>query len=330
MAALEKEAANASSPRFRFSTDLVPERERVAFFKEELAKVLRLDVELLGDSSPSYAIDSVLAGPVAINTVQGSPTRVSRTGAHLADGDDSLLFVLHTGGAQIVEHNGNLVLLNPGDACLVHNGRTSTATYRQGGSTIAIRIDASALDGLLRNPDNLAGRLISRRNSGVGLLFGYLRAFSDRGDECEPGTRRLFGSHIVDLVAAVLGATRDGQAQADAGGLRAARLHKILARIETNACRHDFTVEKLASELGVTSRTVQHILEETGSTFSEHVAEQRLKRARRLLTSPRNDLSIAEIAYEAGYNDISHFYRTFRRRFGDTPAAVRASGSALH
>jgi AraC-like DNA-binding protein len=325
----QQDAACASPPRFRFSTDLIPERERVAFFKEELAKVLRLDVDLLSDSAPSYAIDSILAGPVAINTVQGSPTRVIRTGAHLADDDDNFLFVLHTGGAQVVEHNGHLVLLNPSDACLVHNARPSIATYLQGGSTIAIRMDASALGGLVRDPDKLAGRLISGREASIGLLAGYLRVFADRSDECEPGMRRLFGSHIVDLVAAVLGATRDGQAQADAGGLRAARLNRILESIHAQACRHDFTVEKVACELGVTSRTVQHILEETGSTFSEHVAEQRLRRARRLLTSPRNDLSIAEVAYEAGYNDISHFYRAFRRRFGETPARARKS-SPLH
>ena len=41
-------------------------------------------------------------------------------------------------------------------------------------------------------------------------------------------------------------------------------------------------------------------------------------------------VTIAEIAYEAGFNDLSHFYRAFRRRFGETPAAARTTGRRLH
>jgi AraC-like DNA-binding protein len=33
---------------------------------------------------------------------------------------------------------------------------------------------------------------------------------------------------------------------------------------------------------------------------------------------------ISTIAFEAGFGDLSHFNRTFRRRFGMTPSEVRA------
>ena len=35
------------------------------------------------------------------------------------------------------------------------------------------------------------------------------------------------------------------------------------------------------------------------------------------------EFSIAEIAAKAGFADISHFNRSFRRAFGDTPYGVR-------
>ena len=74
-----------STPRFRFSTDFIPEADRVGFFREELAKtVLRQEVELLGESPPRYVIDSIAAGPAVVTHIQGSPTRVTRTGAHAA------------------------------------------------------------------------------------------------------------------------------------------------------------------------------------------------------------------------------------------------------
>jgi AraC-like DNA-binding protein len=35
--------------------------------------------------------------------------------------------------------------------------------------------------------------------------------------------------------------------------------------------------------------------------------------------------TITEIAFEAGFNDLSYFNRTFRRRYSATPSDVRAT-----
>jgi AraC-like DNA-binding protein len=54
------------------------------------------------------------------------------------------------------------------------------------------------------------------------------------------------------------------------------------------------------------------------------VTELRLQRARALLADRRNDgMRIGDIAYAAGFADISHFNRSFRRRFGMTPTGAR-------
>jgi AraC-like DNA-binding protein len=38
-------------------------------------------------------------------------------------------------------------------------------------------------------------------------------------------------------------------------------------------------------------------------------------------------LAIIDIAFAAGFGDVSHFNRLFRRRFGATPSGVRAASS---
>ena len=43
-----------------------------------------------------------------------------------------------------------------------------------------------------------------------------------------------------------------------------------------------------------------------------------------MLSDRRNDgMRIGDIAYASGFSDISHFNRSFRRRFGLTPTAAR-------
>jgi len=50
----------------------------------------------------------------------------------------------------------------------------------------------------------------------------------------------------------------------------------------------------------------------------------RLRRAQRLLCDKRFDgLGIAEIAWNCGFSEPSHFTRRFRDRFGSTPSAYR-------
>jgi len=56
------------------------------------------------------------------------------------------------------------------------------------------------------------------------------------------------------------------------------------------------------------------------------VMAQRLERAHRLLSDPKLcDRTLTAIAFAAGFNDLSHFQRRFRRRYGATPSGVRAT-----
>jgi AraC-like DNA-binding protein len=62
----------------------------------------------------------------------------------------------------------------------------------------------------------------------------------------------------------------------------------------------------------------------SGTTFTEFVLAQRLSMAHRLLNEPRfRSRKITDIAYSVGFNDLSYFNREFRKRFGDTPNAIR-------
>lgn len=59
----------------------------------------------------------------------------------------------------------------------------------------------------------------------------------------------------------------------------------------------------------------------TGRTFSEYIIEIRLGNASRMLAGTSRP--IQEICYECGFNNISNFNRTFKRRRGYTPSEFR-------
>ena len=61
----------------------------------------------------------------------------------------------------------------------------------------------------------------------------------------------------------------------------------------------------------------------TGTSFQLYVQERRLRFARSLLTS--TSLTVTEVCHAAGFNNLSHFGRAFRRRYGAAPSSLRVS-----
>jgi AraC-like DNA-binding protein len=69
------------------------------------------------------------------------------------------------------------------------------------------------------------------------------------------------------------------------------------------------------------------IKQRTGKSFIEFVNEIRLGYATRLLIETTK--SISEICYESGFNNISNFTRTFRKKQGSTPSEFRMNFNGI-
>ena len=115
--------------------------------------------------------------------------------------------------------------------------------------------------------------------------------------------------------------------QARSNGLRAARLSALRHAIAKNATRHDITIENFAKMLGLSPRYLQHLLYSEGTTLTDELTAQRLNHANRLLQDAASrEKSIAEIAQQSGFAELSTFYHAFRRMFGMTPGQLRMDG----
>ena len=64
----------------------------------------------------------------------------------------------------------------------------------------------------------------------------------------------------------------------------------------------------------------------TGLKFTDYVARVRLENARNRLLNP--NLCISEIAYDAGFQSLTQFNRTFKRVFGQSPTEFRTRVSS--
>jgi AraC-like DNA-binding protein len=308
----------------RFSTDALPPRERVPFWRDWFArKVVRVDLALLSDQH-FEAVATLRAWP-GLRSISwvSAPALMARPRDVIADGDDSVAVLINLSGATTASQRGREVSLDAGDATVILHAEACTMTHSQRQAECVV-VPRDALAPFVADVEDAAMRSIPRGNEVLRLLTSYMRAVNEDLVSASPQLRHLVVTHVHDLVAMILGTTRDGAAVARERGVRAARLAAIKADIIEHLGR-DLTLVAVAARQHVTPRYVQLLLEREGITFSQFVLEQRLARAHRMLGDPRCAAStIIAIAFAAGFGDVSYFNHAFRRRYGATPSDIRA------
>src|SRR5262249_17326994 len=137
----------------------------------------------------------------------------------------------------------------------------------------------------VRNIEDCFCRRIPGDLPALQLLARYVGMLDDAGT---PELQRSAATHILDLIALTLGATRDAAHLAGRRGARAARLAVIKDDIERNLGDEMLSVQALGKRHGMSPRQIQRLFEESGATFTDYVIAQRLARAHQLVGDPRN------------------------------------------
>ncbi len=102
---------------------------------------------------------------------------------------------------------------------------------------------------------------------------------------------------------------------------------KAVAFIQANFHR-PLTLEDVAREVHVSHYYLSHLLRrESGRSFTDHLTELRVGRARELLAA--TGLGVNEVAARAGFADGNYFARVFRQKTGTTPSAYRRQAKPM-
>jgi AraC-like DNA-binding protein len=310
----------------RFSTEMLPARDRMAAFREEFARqILKMDVVDLSGGQLRIDITFLKLGPVAIGGLITTRSDWIRDAHSVKDGVGDFQLNLLAHGSVHSRQAGHERCLNGGSAGLLDYGQPFRCDGG-GGRTRNIAVPVAMLKALVPHPEDQAGQIV-RPGPALRLLDGYLSSLLALDEPPPPELAHSIGVHLLDLVAAAIGPTAEA-AQIIAGrGLKAGQLRAVLAEMASRFADPHCDVDDIARRLGLSRRSVQRLLEETGKSFTEHVTEHRLERAHAMLSDPRcSHLRIIDIALAAGFGDVSNFNHLFRRRFGETPSSARATG----
>jgi AraC-like DNA-binding protein len=305
----------------RFTTDGLPERDKLRRWREEFGKtIVSVDIAPLAPDAPfrAEALLQRLPG-VRVALCDGSAAEIERTRSQAAASDDSIGMIVNLGQHASALQRDAEVALDLGDAVLV---RPDEPGRLRGMTHLALAFPRAPLAERLHDLDGVFMKRIPGSQEALRLFLRYVRMIQSDMKLAEPALQQAVVNHIHDLAALAIGANR-GTLEQGKGAVAAARLAAVVEYIGKRFTDPALSVAGVARQHDISPRYLQELLEESGASLVARVNELRLKRAFALLARFPNR-SVAEIAAQAGFSNVSHFNRLFRQRFGDSPSRVRS------
>ena len=269
-------------------------------------------------------IEKHALGPIKANFISVSEQRVWRERTAACSAKDHLFHLIHVRkGVQLIEQYGRSLKVEAGDCLLVDCLAGFEFDFPQGVEALVLEIRRDWLKGWLPAPEDAAARLIDGRTGWGATLASALSNVTPTsvGESGLPPT--AVAEQIVSLLA--LAAGHHGPS---ATTHKRALLRRVAETMRERCHEADLDPATLAAALGLSRRYIHVLFASAGTTFCQELYACRLHRAQRLLCDRRFDgLGIAEIAWNCGFSEPSHFTRRFRDRFGSPPSAYRRNST---
>lgn len=217
---------------------------------------------------------------------------------------------------------GDVVVVPPDVVHLIEDHDTPLTLYGIGVSRALLAHD---LEPVLRAR---AGTLPGSRVLSGRVRAGLRRLLHEQTDT-QPGGKALMVGLTLQLLATLARApARTGaDHRPTAADANRRAVERYLAELP-HRFYEPLRLDRAAADLGMSRRSFTRLFRAvTGRSFAEYVERVRAEYACKLLRETAR--GILSIAFECGYEDLSSFYRAFKRHIGSAPGQWRESGAAV-
>lgn len=313
---------------FRLSTEDLPIRQRRDWLREVIGREYanveitppadgRLFNEMTIYPWKELRLSSIRSNAIGLERSPNEPSKNSH---------DAYFAVVLLSGQYRVEQDGREVFLQPGDMTIYDATRPHRISCPASFSKLIVSIPRPLLRERVEGVERCAALRI-RGDVGLGAVTAdFIRSSARRASEMSPSDFAALADHCADLLALALPSVRGEAAPTRSRSMTMRRLKQF---VERNLRDPELNAAAVSSGVGLSSRYVNDVFKDEGASLMRYVWMRRLENCRKDLLSPaRAGLSISDIAFGWGFNDLSHFSRSFKQSFGVSPRDYRRAAAA--
>jgi len=319
-------AAGAQTAMVRWSTETIDARDRFSFWREVVCQtVLNVSIE-----SPLERLSARMTGrnfgDLRFAAFDSTGYEIVRSRQHVARAPvDHYLISLQLRGQSRIVQDDEAIALEPGEITVFDGQRPFHIVFSESVSRTIAVVPRALVDRYA--PALRAGphRKIRSDSPFADLARRHLLLLTADEPRMNEHEATQLTKNLCNLLA--LAGTREvapGCLQPEL------MLEAMLAFCRRNLHDPELSPQLVARRFGISVRTLHLRFEKLGQSFGRWLLERRLNACSKALRDPQQArCSISAIAYRWGFNDLSHFNKAFRARFGMPPGQWRARQEPL-
>jgi AraC-like DNA-binding protein len=275
---------------------------------------------------PFYArMATSRAADFGFATFAASGHAVVRTQRHARrDGAAPFLLSLQLRGeSRYGESGAEHIIVREGEIAFVNTARPFRVTFPGEVSRVIAILPRPLLRARLPWCGDIGALKVDGTLPAAEPLRAYLAAAGRNLGVLDARTAGAFLDNVANLIALALAPAHGGE------GARRARFDALGAFVSRRHADPALAPRHAADALGLSLRQLHRLFAQNGTTFGRFLRERRLDDCRKRLADPAEAArAISDIAFGAGFNELSHFSRAFKARFGESPRRYKAGARA--
>jgi AraC-like DNA-binding protein len=270
------------------------------------------------------SVTQSMIGPVSCTRVDSCAQRVFRTPSRIARAsEDFVLVALGNSGVNGVFQDGREAIVSAGQFVIYDTTRPYELRFDDGFSQTIFQMPRKLLQQRIGAFDALTATTFSADRPLERLAYEFLLGMSKALDRVDPATASRLMDQGLDLVAMAF-ADRMHERSPDQSFHRSALLYRLKSYILTHLRDPELSMPRAAAAIGISPRYASDLMAAEQTSFRSYVQMQRLERCKRDLSDPAHSARhVSDIAFAWGFNDLAHFSRIFKQRFGASPREWR-------
>jgi AraC-like DNA-binding protein len=263
-------------------------------------------------------------GPASFTQVDSCAQNVLRTPSRIARAsEDFVLVALGNSGVNGVFQDGREAIVSAGQFVIYDTTRPYELRFNDSFSQTIFQVPRKLLHQRVGSFGGLTATTFCNDRPLERLVYDFLINTARAVDHVDPPTGARLLDQALDLVAMAF-AERMHERPPEQSFHRSALLYRLKSHILTHLRDPELSMPRAAAAVGISTRYASDLMAAEQISFRSYVQAQRLERCKRDLADPAYAARhVSDIAFAWGFNDLAHFSRVFKQRFGASPRELR-------
>ncbi|WP_298486912.1 helix-turn-helix domain-containing protein [uncultured Maribacter sp.] len=310
---------------FHINTNIVASKDALSYWNDHVCKTfIMLDVFNNNNKENFYgSLDVHHLDTIQVCKISSQNNSVQRTKQQIAKSTDDFFIVnFQLKGESIIRQDRRVVHLRPNDWTFTDSTRPYTLDSKQDFEQLVLKIPRAMITyGTSYITGNTA--ILLDNKGGLGkIVKNFILTLNDELSEINVFTRKYLAHTLIQLLNDFLNSkfvTNKNNTPS-----KETALLKIKAFVEENITNSELSILLIAKTFNCSKRQLHNIFSGQDLTLNNFIRESRLQKCKNDLENVNLlKLTISEICYKNGYNDISNFAKSFKHKFGIPPGEYR-------